>query len=284
MDVIKTVAEMRHRCEAMRTAGETLALVPTMGFFHDGHLELMRIGKKHADQLVISIFVNPIQFGPQEDFEAYPRDMAGDLEKARKMGVELVFTPSEEEMYPHGFQTIVSVKKVTRYLCGLSRPEHFDGVTTVVGKLFNIIKPHIALFGQKDYQQLTVISRMVRDLNMDIKIVGVPTVREPDGLAMSSRNNYLDPEERKSALCLKKSLDLADEHVSQGETDPARIKSAIEKLILSHPFTEIDYVTLCHPYTLKDIETVKGECLLALAVKVGRARLVDNCILDKGQS
>jgi pantoate--beta-alanine ligase len=225
--------------------------------------------------------VNPTQFGPSEDFASYPRDISGDLEKAGQVGVDIAFLPSVEEMYPEGFQTRVSAGKVTKHLCGLARPTHFDGVTTVVAKLFNITKPHFAIFGQKDYQQLTVISRMVNDLNMDIGIIGVPTVREKDGLAMSSRNSYLNPEERKSAPCLKKSLDLARDMVIRGETSAARVKKAIEQLILSHPFTVIDYVSLCDPVTLEDVETVEGEVLLALAVKVGRTRLIDNGLLNE---
>jgi pantoate--beta-alanine ligase len=182
-------------------------------------------------------------------------------------------------MYPEGFQTKVHVEKVTRYLCGLSRPGHFDGVGTVVAKLFHIAKPHVAVFGQKDYQQLTVISRMVADFNMDIQILGVPTVREPDGLAMSSRNSYLDVEERRSALSLKKSLDLAEEMIRSGERDVGRIISSVRALILSYPHTEIEYISLCHPTTLEDIDTLAEENLLALAVKVGKARLIDNAII-----
>ena len=282
MDVIDTVHEMQHRSDVLRAAGETIALVPTMGFLHEGHLELMRVGRGHADQLFVSIFVNPAQFGPTEDFEKYPRDEEGDLSKAENAGVDLVFIPGVEEIYPDGFQTAVGVSRVTKHLCGLSRPGHFDGVTTIVAKLFHITKPHLAIFGQKDYQQLTVISRMVKDLNMDIRIVGVPTVREPDGLAMSSRNNYLGHEERKSALCLKKSLDLAGDLFSQGERRTHRIKSAIEKLILSHPFTEVDYISICHPDTLEDLGIIEGETLVTLAVKVGNTRLIDNGLINKG--
>jgi pantoate--beta-alanine ligase len=282
MEIIENAGEMQKKCEAQRLAGRAIGFVPTMGFFHDGHLELMRVAKKHADTVVISIFVNPIQFGANEDFAFYPRDMEGDLAKARSVGVDLVFTPAVEEMYPEGAQTRVSVEKVTRHLCGLSRPGHFDGVTTVVAKLFHITKPHIAVFGQKDYQQLTAVSRMVKDLNMDVRIIGVPTVREADGLAMSSRNSYLNPEERNAALCLKKSLDLAAELFRRGERDAKKIEDTLRGLILSHPFTQIDYVTLCHPVTIEEVETLKGETLLALAVKVGKTRLIDNAVLGKG--
>jgi pantoate--beta-alanine ligase len=279
MKLIETIDAMQGQCEELRLSGQTIGLVPTMGFFHEGHLELMRVGRRLSDILAISIFVNPTQFGPNEDFQAYPRDMEGDLAGAMEVGADLVFAPSVDEMYPDGHQTRISVERVTKQLCGLSRPGHFDGVTTVVAKLFHIAKPHLALFGEKDYQQLTVVKRMVKDLDMDIQIIGVPTVREPDGLAMSSRNTYLNPEERKSALCLKKSLDLSKEMFRQGEKDAQRIKKAVEELILSHPFTEIDYVNVCNPISLEDVDRIEEKALLALAVKVGKARLIDNCLI-----
>ena len=281
MEIIETIEEMRKRCEELRLSGQTISLAPTMGFFHEGHLELMKVGKRHSDKLIISIFVNPLQFGLNEDYEEYPRDMDGDLSKAREVGVDIVFMPSSEEVYPNGFQTNVTVEKLTKHLCGLSRPGHFDGVTTVIAKFFNIIRPHLAMFGQKDYQQLTVISRMVEDLNLDIQIIGVPIVREADGLAMSSRNNYLSHEQRKSAFSLKKSLDMANEMFSHGEKSAAKIKKAVEKLILSHPLTEIDYISICHQVTLDEIESVDGESILALAVKIGKTRLIDNCLIGK---
>ena len=281
MEVIEKTDLMQQRAEELRMAGKVLGFVPTMGFFHEGHLELMRVARKHCDVVIISIFVNPMQFGPREDLAAYPRDLEGDLAKARKAGVDIAFVPTVDQMYSEGFESRVSVERMTKHLCGLSRPTHFDGVTTVVAKLFNITKPHVAVFGQKDYQQLTVISRMVRDLNMDLQIVGVPTYREPDGLAMSSRNSYLSSEERTSALCLKKSLDLAREIVGKGETRSAAIKNAVEELVRSHPHTQIDYVNLCDPVTLNDVDRVNGETLLALAVRVGKTRLIDNCVLGK---
>lgn len=281
MEVIETVERMQESADEFRSAGYTVALVPTMGYLHEGHLELMRVGRKHSDKLIISIFVNPTQFGPTEDFGEYPRDTEGDLKKAREVGADVVFMPSAEEMYPEVSQTKVHVEKVTQHLCGISRPGHFEGVTTVVCKLFNATKPHMAVFGQKDYQQLTVISRMVEDLNMDIEIIGVHTVREQDGLAMSSRNSYLNPEERKSALCLKKSLDMADRMFQDGEKTASVIREAVESLIKGHAFTEIDYVTLCDPATLEDIETLGENSLLALAVRVGNTRLIDNCLLSK---
>ena len=281
MEIIETVEQMHNESETLRRSGHTISLVPTMGFLHEGHLELMRVAKGHSDKLIMSLFVNPMQFGPNEDFETYPRDTEGDLEKARGVGVDIVFMPSLEEMYPEGCQTTVKVEKVTQRLCGFSRPGHFDGVTTVVAKLFNSTKPHLAVFGQKDYQQLAVISRMVMDLDMDIRIIGVPTVREADGIAMSSRNNYLNPEERESARCLKKSLDLADKLLQDGTTDASVITGAVESLIRNHAFTDIDYISLCDPLTLEALETLGEENLLALAVRVGKTRLIDNCLIRK---
>jgi pantoate--beta-alanine ligase len=283
MEVIEKTDLMQQKAEELRLAGKVLGFVPTMGFFHEGHLELMRVARKHCDVVIISIFVNPMQFGPKEDLAAYPRDLEGDLAKARQVGVDIAFVPTVDQMYPERFESRVSVEKVTKHLCGLSRPTHFDEVTTVVAKLFNITKPHLAVFGQKDYQQLTVISRMVNDLNMDLQILGVPTYREPDGLAMSSCNSYLNNEERKSALCLKKSMDLAQEMAGKGETRSATIKKAIEELVRRHPYTQIDYVSLCDPVTLDDVDTIRGETLLALAVRVGKTRLIDNCVLGKGE-
>ena len=270
---------MQEASERWRKDDEIIVLVPTMGFLHEGHLELLRVGREKGDKLIMSLFVNPTQFGPQEDYDKYPRDTEGDLEKARSKGVDAVFMPSAMEMYPDGFQTTVTVEKVTQYLCGRSRPGHFSGVTTVVAKLFNITKPHRAIFGEKDYQQLVVIRQMVRDLNMGIDIIGVPTVRERDGLAMSSRNSYLTPDERESALSLKKGMEMAGAMVAKGEKDSAKIIGAVRELILSHPFTEIDYVTICNSENLTDIETVEESALLALAEKVGSARLIDNRIL-----
>jgi pantoate--beta-alanine ligase len=279
MEVIEGVRQMQTRAERLRQAGHTLCLVPTMGFLHEGHLELMRIGKAHADILILSIFVNPMQFGPSEDYAAYPRDTEGDLLKAGQVGVDIAFIPGAKEIYGDGFQTKVSVGDLTHQLCGRSRPGHFDGVTTVVAKLFNITKPHLAVFGQKDYQQLAVITRMVRDLNMDIEIIGVPTVRESDGLAMSSRNSYLDPEARRSALCLTGAMDLADSMVKQGERDARVFKDALERFIEGFPLTRIDYVSICDPVTLDPVETLGREALVALAVRVGKTRLIDNRIL-----
>ncbi|RLC30081.1 MAG: pantoate--beta-alanine ligase [Deltaproteobacteria bacterium] len=281
MKIIKTVEEMHKESEALRTAGHTISLVATMGFLHEGHLQLMRVAKEHSDKLIVSIFVNPRQFGPSEDYAQYPRDTEGDLKKLRKVETDIVFMPGAEEMYPEGYQTTVSLERITKHLCGISRPGFFDGVATVVTKLFNCTKPHLSFFGQKDYQQLAVISRMVMDLNLDIKIIGVPTVRESDGLAMSSRNSYLNPEERKSALCLKKSLDLAERLFQEGVTKADVIRDAIEALIRSHAFTEIDYVAICDPLTLDDLDILEEEILVALAVRIGRTRLIDNSLIRR---
>ena len=276
MQVIERTAQMQEISRRERASGKTIAFVPTMGFLHDGHLELLRQGRRAADVLVLSIFVNPTQFGPSEDYAQYPRDMEGDLKKAESAGTDYVFAPPAGEMYPYGFQTKIIVERVPEHLCGLSRPGHFEGVATVVAKLFNITKPHIALFGEKDFQQLSVIRRMATDLNMDVEIWGIPTVRESDGLAMSSRNKYLSREERKSALCLKKSIDLTVEMVKGRERDAEKIKAAVRKLITGYPFTDIDYVAICDPLTLEDLSTINEKALLALAVRVGRTRLIDN--------
>jgi len=279
MEIIEKIAVMQETSEKWRRDGALIVLVPTMGFLHEGHVELLRVGRQKGDRLIMSLFVNPAQFGPQEDYQTYPSDTEGDLEKARSVGVDAVFMPTAQEMYPDRSKTTVNVEEITQYLCGESRPGHFAGVTTVVAKLFNITKPHLAIFGEKDYQQLIVIKQMVRDLDMGIDILGVPTVREQDGLAMSSRNSYLNAEERVSALSLKKGLDLASALVATGEKDAGKIKNSVRELILNHPFTEIDYITICDPEKLTDIERVDRPCLLALAVRVGKARLIDNIIL-----
>jgi pantoate--beta-alanine ligase len=280
MQIIERTAQMQAISRRVRFSGKAIAFVPTMGFLHDGHLELLKQGRRRADVLILSIFVNPTQFGPSEDYGQYPRDMEGDLSKAESVGTDYVFTPPVGEMYPYGFQTKVIVERVPEHLCGLSRLGHFEGVATVVAKLFNITEPNIALFGEKDFQQLSVIRRMVTDLNMDIEIVGVPTIREADGLAMSSRNKYLSAEERKSALCLKKSIDLTLEMVAGGERDAEKIKAAVRKLIVSYPFTDVDYIAICDPLTLDDIGVISEKALLALAVRVGRTRLIDNVQID----
>ncbi len=271
---------MRVWSERIRGKGHRIALVPTMGYFHEGHLALMRRAKELADKVVVSLFVNPIQFGPKEDFAAYPRDLERDAKLAEETGVDVLFVPEAEDMYPEGFQTFVEVAELSKPLCGARRPGHFRGVATVVLKLFNIVKPHLAVFGLKDYQQFLVVKRMVKDLNLEVEIVGHPTVREKDGLAMSSRNTYLSPEERKSATCLYRALLLAQEKIKEGVKDTALLKKELSRFILSHPFTKIDYIEFVDPEDLSPVEKISRPVLLALAVFVGRARLIDNMILE----
>jgi pantoate--beta-alanine ligase len=279
IEIITAVKDMQKRSDKMRCQGKTIVFVPTMGFLHAGHLSLIREGKKHGDDMVVSIFVNPTQFGPSEDLETYPRDLERDLDLLQKEGVNAVFTPDADEIYGEKYQTYVELERLPNHLCGLSRPLFFKGVATVVTKLFNIVKPHVTIFGQKDYQQLTVIRQMVRDLNFDIEVVGAPTVRESGGLAMSSRNTYLTPDQRISALSLNKSLQKAQSLVENGLKDADKIIDTAAELIRPHPETEIDYITICDPETLDDIKTIDKPALMALAVNIGKARLIDNMIL-----
>lgn len=258
---------------------KSIAFVPTMGFLHEGHLTLMREGRKRCDILAISIFVNPTQFGEGEDFDSYPRDLERDIDLARKENVDVVFTPDREALYEDEFQTYVNLEYLPKHLCGISRPVFFQGVATVVTKLFNIVKPTMAIFGQKDYQQLAVIKRMVRDLNFDIEIVGIPTVREHDGLAMSSRNAYLKPEERPAALSLFESLNNAQRLCNEGIKEAESVIKEARELILSHKNTDIDYISICDPNTLDDVKIIDSPVVMALAVKVGQTRLIDNMII-----
>lgn len=281
MKVIETVREMQALSESVRMEGKKIALVPTMGYLHEGHLSLMREGRKRGDCLIISIYVNPTQFGPTEDLDKYPRDFERDEALARDVGVDVIFYPSNEEMYPEHYQTYVNVEEVTDNLCGLSRPGHFRGVTTVCAKLFNMTKPHITVFGQKDFQQLVTIKRMVTDLNMDLEVVGLPTVREHDGLAMSSRNTYLKDDERESALSLSRSLKLAKELYDTGERSAAEIIDKMTAFIEEHPHTDIDYIKICDTTTMKDVETIERESVVALAVRVGLPRLIDNYVFGE---
>ena len=277
MKVVSTIADMqraRHRLTA------PVGLVPTMGYLHEGHLSLVRRARAENPSLVVSIFVNPTQFGPQEDFKAYPRDTGRDLTLLEKEKTDIVFIPPAEEMYPPGFDSWVEVTGVTERLEGACRPGHFKGVTTVCAKLFNIIQPDIAYFGQKDAQQAIVIRKMVADFNMNLKIVTLPTVREPDGLAMSSRNTYLSPEERRAALVLYRALELAQKLWSAGETDAAKIRREMLALIKKEPLAKIDYVSLADPETLEELDRVKPPTLASLAVKIGTTRLIDNVVLE----
>lgn len=270
---------MRDHADKIRAGGKRIALVPTMGYLHDGHLSLMREGKKRGDVLVVSIFVNPTQFGPAEDLDRYPRDFERDSGLARSIGTDIIFKPAEEEIYPDGYETYVTLQALPQHLCGLSRPVFFRGVATVVTKLFHIVKPHIAVFGKKDYQQYRVIRKMVRDLNFGIDIIGMPIVREPDGLAMSSRNKYLSTEERKQALALSRSLREAQTKVHGGIRRTQEIIGVAKERIESLSGATIDYITVCDPETLDDLEQINGPALMALAVKIGETRLIDNTIL-----
>ncbi|SHI75096.1 pantothenate synthetase [Desulfatibacillum alkenivorans DSM 16219] len=280
MEIISDKAAMAARSEAVRLEGKTIAFVPTMGYLHEGHLSLLKKGRSLCDYLVLSIFVNPTQFGPNEDLDAYPRDEERDQKVAREAGVDAIFMPNNEMMYGPNYQTYVALEKLPYHLCGLSRPVHFRGVATVVTKLFNIVRPHTAIFGEKDFQQLAVIRQMVKDLDFGIEIIGGPTVREPDGLAMSSRNAYLTPEQRKDAAALYKSLNQAQEMVSAGEKSAAAILEKASETILAVPGAEIDYAKLCDPATLDDVEAIAGPALMALAVKIGATRLIDNKVLE----
>lgn len=270
---------MQTRSRKIKEAGSSIAFVPTMGFLHEGHLSLMRLGRKLADTLVVSIFVNPTQFGPGEDFESYPRNIEQDTKLIEKEGGDILFLPEAAELYPAGFETYVRLDGLPNRLCGLSRPQHFSGVATIVTKLFNIVRPSIAIFGKKDYQQFTIIKRMVSDLNMDIEIVGGPIIREADGLAMSSRNSYLQKEQRPNALSLYQALIQAHSLVASGERSAAAIKKGATESISRYDDVVIDYVALCDPETLADVETINRPVLMALAVKVGKTRLIDNMLL-----
>lgn len=281
MQIINSILHMQALAIAPERAGRRIALVPTMGFLHEGHASLLREGRKQGDVLVLSIFVNPIQFGANEDLDRYPRNMERDCQIAAECGVDVVFTPSAADMYPQGFQTGVTVRDIALPLCGASRPGHFDGVATVVTKLFNIVRPDVALFGNKDYQQLAVIRRMTADLNLPIEIVGMPIVREADGLAMSSRNAYLSPVERQSALCLSKAIKRARELFAAGERSVAALTREARALIEQEPAATIDYVEFRDGMMLQEQETADAGTLLALAVKIGQTRLIDNSVLGE---
>ncbi len=263
-----------------RAQGETIAFVPTMGYLHEGHLSLMRLARKRADHLVVSLFVNPLQFAEGEDLGTYPRDEAGDLAKCAAEGADVVFFPTPATMYPAGYQTAVKPGPLAGPLCGRSRPTHFDGVVTVVLKLFNLVKPHIAVFGRKDFQQLRVIRQMVRDLNVDVEIVGGAIVREPDGVALSSRNAYLTREERIQAVCLSQSLALAEAAVVSQPTDAETLVARVRAHIESHDLASVDYVELVDAEALTPLAgDLTGPSLLALAVRFGGTRLIDNRVI-----
>jgi len=279
MQIIEPISDMRQWSERQRRGRQRIVLVPTMGFLHEGHLCLVREARLRGDVVVASIFVNPAQFGPGEDFATYPRDFERDRRMLEAENIDVLFHPSVAQIYPAGAQTFVDVEKLSLPLCGSVRPGHFRGVATVVAKLFNIVQPHLAIFGEKDYQQLQVIHRMVRDLSMDVEIVGHPIVREADGLAMSSRNAYLTLAERQAALCLSRALCKAERLVRRGEMTAAKLVDRVRVEINNEPLAAIEYVKLCHAETLDEVDDVGEPALLALAVRIGKARLIDNRVL-----
>ncbi len=279
MQIATTINEVRTQVKAWKKEGCSVGFVPTMGYLHEGHGSLISRARKENDKVVVSIFVNPMQFGPGEDLESYPRDLDKDSVYCESLGADLIFHPEPEEMYTDGFCSYVDMSVLTEELCGLSRPVHFRGVCTVVNKLFNIVQPDRAYFGQKDAQQLAIIKRMVQDLNMDLEIIGCPIVREEDGLAKSSRNTYLSAEERQAALVLSKAVKLGQELVAGGETDAKKVVSEMSALIEKEPLARIDYVKAVDGLTMQQIDTVKAPMLVALAVYIGKTRLIDNFMI-----
>jgi len=277
MEIISDIQTMQRRCLAARAEGGKISFVPTMGFLHEGHLSLLREGRRRGDLLVLSIFVNPTQFGQGEDLERYPRDFERDEAMARECGVDLLFYPDAEAIYPVGYATYVTVEgPLTMTLEGACRPTHFRGVTTVVTKLFTIVLPHIALFGRKDFQQLAVITRMTADLNLPVEIVSMPIVREEDGLAMSSRNVYLSTDERLQALALVDSLRLSAEMAQNGETNAEKILRNAQSRLQEESDLKIDYIKICNAQSLEEVDTIDHEAVMLLAVSVGKTRLIDN--------
>lgn len=280
MKIVNTISEMQKLSDELRKT-KRIGFVPTMGYLHEGHVSLIRKAKESGDITVASIFVNPIQFGPQEDLAKYPRDFKRDVALLEKEKTDIIFNPFTEEMYSHDFSTYVEVKELQDFLCGKTRAGHFVGVATVVTKLFNIVKPHFAVFGQKDFQQLAVIKKMVRDLNMDIEIIGHPTVREHDGLAMSSRNTYLSESERDKALLISTSLKKAEKLFWEGERKTAVLKKEVEGVLRQKEGIDIEYIDICDAYTLEELDTIKNRAVLAIACRIGKTRLIDNTILTE---
>ncbi|MCX8015457.1 MAG: pantoate--beta-alanine ligase [candidate division WOR-3 bacterium] len=279
MKVVRSPSAMQKIADAIHRKGKTIGFVPTMGYLHEGHLSLVRIARKKSDYVVVSIFVNPTQFGPKEDFARYPRNFARDKQLLIKEKVDYIFYPSIKSMYEKGYKTYVEVRDFSDVLCGRSRPGHFQGVATVVAKLFNIVKPDIAVFGQKDAQQAIIIRQMTKDLNFPIKIIVAPTIREKDGLAMSSRNSYLTPKQRIQAPILYQALQLAKKLVAGGEKSSQKIITAMQEMISQMPDANIDYIAVVNTKTLRPVKKIIGETLIALAVKFGKARLIDNIII-----
>ncbi len=280
MKVVKTIKEVRETVGEWRKQGLSVGLVPTMGYLHEGHQSLIKKSGEN-DRTVVSVFVNPIQFGPNEDFAAYPRDLERDTLRCEQAGADLIFAPEASEMYASDFSSFVDMTGPTDELCGLRRPGHFRGVCTVVSKLFNIVKPDRAYFGQKDAQQLAVIRRMTRDLSFDIEIVGCPIVREEDGLAKSSRNTYLSDEERKAAVVISRSLKVGREMIENGENSASKVTGAITELIESEPLAKIDYIKAVNADSIEPVENISGRVLIAAAVYIGKTRLIDNFIVER---
>ncbi|MCI5874042.1 MAG: pantoate--beta-alanine ligase [Roseburia sp.] len=282
MKIVSTIEEVRNQVKEWRKEGQKIGFVPTMGYLHEGHMSLIDAAGEN-DKVVVSIFVNPMQFGPNEDLASYPRDLEHDAAMCEAHGVDLIFHPTPEEMYGESFYSYVDMNVLTQELCGLSRPVHFRGVCTVVAKLFNIVTPDKAYFGQKDAQQLAIIKRMVKDLNMPLQIVGCPIVREEDGLAKSSRNTYLSKEERKAALVLSRSIFLGKEMVEKGERDAKKVITAMTAEIEKEPLAKIDYVKMVDLETMQQVETIEGGILTAIAVYIGKTRLIDNFMFGLGK-
>jgi pantoate--beta-alanine ligase len=280
MQAFDNTIELLNAIRKIKRQQKTIGFVPTMGFLHDGHISLIKRARLVSDVVVVSIFVNPAQFGPKEDFSAYPRDIKRDTLLCAEADVDMLFMPSVSEMYPEGHLTYINIEKITDVMCGASRPGHFKGVATIVAKLFNIVKPDKAFFGLKDYQQTVVIKRMAADLNMDIDIEVLPTIREPDGLAMSSRNFYLNEEERKAAACLYRSLMKAEEMIKSGEKEGLKIIDAMKKIINVEKLGKIDYITIADAETLEEVKTIDRKVVIALAVWIGKTRLIDNIVIN----
>lgn len=279
MQVIRTVKEVREKTKEWKRQGLSVGFVPTMGYLHEGHASLMKKAREDCDRVVVSIFVNPMQFGVNEDLDSYPRDLEADSALCAEMGVDLIFHPEVGEMYAEGFCSYVDMNGLTKELCGKSRPVHFRGVCTVVNKLFNIVSPDKAFFGQKDAQQLAVIKRMVKDLNMDVQVVGCPIIREKDGLAKSSRNTYLNAKERQAARILSETIFLGQKLVEEGERDAKRLILAMKENLKREPMASIDYVEAVSMDTIEKIQKLEGSVLVAMAVKIGKTRLIDNFIV-----
>ncbi len=284
LKLIRTNREIKKYLAQAGSRRRKVALVPTMGYLHEGHLSLVREARRLASLVVVTVFINPTQFGPTEDLDRYPRDISGDRRKLRKEGASVMFVPDTPEIYPDGFQTYIEVTDVTRDFCGASRPGHFRGVTTVVGKLFNVIRPDMAIFGEKDFQQLVAVRRMVADLNMEVEVIGMPTVREEDGLAMSSRNAYLSPAQRQQATALFRGLIKARRLLDSGERDAAELAAVVLDLLREEQDIRIEYVAVCDPLTLERIPEVEHDAVLLAAIRIGDTRLIDNIRLNARKS